>query len=533
MGIGYADRDKDSFWDLDLLLPQRKKASPMQPFASSVRTAEVGDAADASPSVSREELRLTTPPADENAETSEYTPPSNRLLLRVRITRRRSEYNFYGQFCRDAEKYLGVEGEVCPFAPFFSYIPQYSQLTQEQRAYYFYWRSALRRGEYLQTEESYFYLYVYEIINLPHLIRPEDGIVMLCKAWQAYRDRFPRIDKYMTEWVCDYCLVHGLSCPQELVRPFLTKILPFAGLREFYLGGICDFTPSGVETALAFFSDYRWQDSRYAEPHRALYETHIARAVAPVLERLFADSKLFQRAARSRKAHDAFCGSLCAHNIKCRIEAEYYALNDIASVREGATAAVKYAENKLRALLAVKSRLAVPPLDEGLRAMIDAYFARMGERIVPQAVQARPAYEKLYDAPTKGIDFARAASIEQQSWDTVKILVPEEEQHAAPSPFFTETKPKNEADRALLTDPAPDNAQLLTAAEGQYLSFLLKGDRAGVRSLLASLSAMEEELAEAINEKAAERLGDIVLEPCEEGYRLIEDYTEEVSLWIP
>ena len=165
MGIGYADNDKDSFWDLDLLLPRKKNTAPMKPFASSVKTVEVCETAEHPPAIPKEELRLTTPPATQEGEIREYSPSGNRLLLQVRITRRRSEYNFYGQFCRDAERYLTVEGEPCPFAPFFSYIPQYTQLTAEQRAYYFYWRSALRRGEYLQTEESYFYLYVYFNLN--------------------------------------------------------------------------------------------------------------------------------------------------------------------------------------------------------------------------------------------------------------------------------------------------------------------------------------------------------------------------------
>jgi hypothetical protein len=473
---------------------------------------------------------LTTPPAGEQGSVSSYVPQGNRLLLQVHITRRHSEYSFYGQFCRDAERYLSVEGEPCPFAPFFSYIPQYAQLTAAQRAYYFYWRSALRRSEYLKTEESYFYLYVYEIINLPHLIAPKDGVVMLCKAWQAYRESFARIDKYMTEWVCDYCLVHGLACPEEHIRPFLTKILPFASLREFYLGGMGDFTPRGVETTLSFFSDYRWQDSRYAEANRALYETHITGAVTPVLERLFADSRLLRDAARSRKAHDAFCGSLCAHNIKCRIEVEYYALQDIASVREGATAAVKYAENKLRTLLAVKSRLAVPPLREELRGMIDSYFARMGDRILPRKEQEQPAYERLYDAPTKGVDYARAIRIEEQSWDTTKILVPEGDMlEIAPA---AKTEEKIKADLDLPANIATNDTLPFSETERLYLSCLLVADRAAVRQLLAKDALLEDELADGINEKASEKMGDVVLEPADEGYAIIEDYTEEVSQWI-
>lgn len=66
----------------------------------------------------------------------------------------------------------------------------------------------------------------------------------------------------------------------------------------------------------------------------------------------------------------------------------------------------------------------------------------------------------------------------------------------------------------------------------QYLRLLLADDHTALRAFLAGLSALEEELAAGINEKALERLGDVVLEPGADGYCLIEDYTEEVTQWI-
>lgn len=554
----------DRFWDLDALLPKRKAPLAMKPFAAPPQPVEISaegevsvEEAKSSPAAAEDSLRISTPPIAPmagDAEVFEYTPTGNRLLQRVRITRRKAEYNFYGQFCRDAEKYLATEGEPCPFAPFFSYIPQYAQLTEAQRAYYFYWRTALRHGEYLRTEESYFYLYVYEIINLPDIIPPNNGIKLLCQAWAAYREALPRIDKFMAQWVSDYCLVHALPCPEEYLRPFLAKILPLADLREFYLGGMGDFSPRGVGVALAFFSNYRWQDSRYAAAHRELFEKHIIAAVTPVIRRLFADAGLFE-AACSRKAHDAFCGSLCAYHVRCRIEVFYYAINDVASLREGVTAAVKYAENKLRALLAVKSRLSSVSLEPIWRAMIDDYFAAASPQIAPATTAEKPAYEQLYDAKTKGVDFLRALQIEQSSWATTKILTEEEDEPEIKEE--TVSQRKNTADATLADgdavygtaadSPQADSSAARAAAENDtgetnadapqeremtYLSCLLRHDRDGIRALLASFSGMEDELAESINEKALAQWGDIVLTPGEEGYQLIEDYEQEVSEWI-
>lgn len=561
MGLINRDDEKDQFWDLDALIQKRNTSATMKSFASSIQPVEtVSEAAEPPERKAQDALRITASPAAsasaQETEVREYKPIGNRLLQRVRITRRKADYNFYGQFCRDAEKYLLVEGEECSFAPFFSYIPQYAQLTEAQRSYYFYWRTAMRRGEYLKTEESYFYLYVYEIINLPNIIMPNDGIKLLCEAWAAYREAFPRIDKFMTQWVCDYCLVHALPCPEEYLRPFLAKILPLADLREFYLGGMGDFSPRGVETALAFFSNYRWQDSRYAAAHRELFEKHMIAAVTPVLQRLLADAGLFE-ATCSHKGHGAFCGSLCAYHVKCHIDVFYYALNDVASLREKVTAAVKYAENKLRAVLAVKSRLAAAPLEPSWCAMIDDYFAASASQIAPVPKAEKPAYEQLYDAKTKGVDFLRASQIEQSSWATTKILTEEKEEPKAEEK--TVFQQKNGADSGLADSNAAysaaasspktgvaeidgstanaaendkTNADTPQEREGTYLSCLLRHDRNGIRALLASFSGMEEELAESINEKALAQWGDIVLVPGEDGYQLIEDYEQEVSEWI-
>lgn len=544
------DEEKDSFWDLSALLPRRRQDTPLRSFARRVETSDVTAEKKEGERENYGQQSQLTMLADESGseQAQEYCPAGNNLMLKVRILRRQSAYNFYGQFRRDAIRYLKEEGHPCPAVSFFSYIPQYAQLSEAQRAFYFYWRSCVRRGEYPGCDESYFYLYVYEIINLPDYIPPEDGILQLCAVWKAYRARFPRIDKYMVEWVCDYCLVHGLSCPSEEVRPFLRDILPLASLREFYLGALGDLTPDGVQTALAFFCDYRWQDSRYATgEYAALFAKHIPGSVTPVLSSLFQDARLFSGgSARSHRAHDAFCGSLCAHNIKCRIEVTYLALSDVSTLRSSVTAAVKYAENRLRACLSVKSRLSVPPLALRYREEIDRYFARLSDHLHPK--DPPPAYEKLYDAPSHGTDFSAASRIEQTSWTTTRLLVSEEEEPTQPlrnMPFahVEQVNHPLSEEQLLISDSIEETKPMpsaqdctgiygLDATELEYLRLLLAGERGRIRALLAAEGRLEDELMERINEKTVVGYGDIVLESAEDGYRIIADYEEEVSAWI-
>lgn len=523
--------EKDEFWDLSSLMPKKQPAAPASRFATRVATAEVTAAHGDAPTRAPEESRLTAASAAGEAEVREYTPKENGLILSVRIIGRASDYNFYGQFRRDAIRFLNEEGQECEYTPFFSYIPQYTQLNAAQKAYYLYWRGEAKRGNFLRCDESYFYLFAYEIINLPDYIPPKDGIDMLCRMWAAYRKKFPRTDKYMVEWVTDYCLIHELPCPTEHIRPFLCEILPLASFKEFYLGSLGELTKEGLETALAFFSDYNFRESRYAKgEHAARLEECILGAVSPVLRELFADAHLMRESStRSHRAHEAFCGSLCAHNVKRRIELTYFAAADVSAFRTSLTAAVKYAENKFRAALSIKSRLSVASLDTRYRELIDAYFYTKREVLVPQKPkEAPPAYEKLYDAPTRGTDLAAAREIELRSWATTRILVSEEEDDEVFVPAPEPTAPAAQESGAQ-ADAAPFG---MTKGELAYLAALLDGRRDEVRRMLSSSALLEDEMAASVNEKVLAEFGDVVLEADENGYRIIPDYEEEVSLWI-
>ena len=524
--------DKDAFWDLSSLLPARKRTEEKKRFATSITPTPVNASGEGTASIPKEELRLTAR-SEENCEVSEYQPEGNNLIRNVRVIRRISDYNFYDRFRRDAVKYLGEERiEEVPFVPFFSYIPQYAQLSEAQKEYYFYWRSAVRRGEYPRTEESYYFLYIYEIINLPEYISPEQGVDLLISVWAGYRKALPRIDKYMAEWFADYCLVHRINGPFEGLRPFLAKILPHATMKEFYLGAMGDYTPRGIDTALAFFSDYRWRDSRYAAGENyPLFETHIFASLAPVVEYLFTRERFFvKEASRTICRRDAFCGSLCAHNVRCRLQVTYHTVQDVAFLRTCLTAAVKYVENKLRSLLAVKSRLSVnlPLLD--VKEMIDRYFDAVAHKIrAPKTVSPPPEYEKLYDRPKTAPSFQNATEIERSSWDTTYALVTEEELE------MIKSAEKNKAETGTLKKLPNQLIQgepFLTEEELAYLRAVLEENRANVRALLTRTGRLEDELAATINEKSMERIGDVALLEGEDGYQPIEDYREEMSEWI-
>ena len=591
--------EKDEFWDLGKLVPKRK--STLSPFATTpvVRDfhapvpeekrgaaekrydTEKRDAAekrydtekrdaikkrDAEARASSER-KLSFEGMRGVSETEDKTYyPKNSLILSVTIKKPIEKDDFYDSFRKAAILYYDCPGTKSPFVQFYSYMPQYSQLTKPQKDYYFYWRSELRRGNYIKTDYSYLYLYVYEIINLPDIIEPKIGIDLLCKLWKAYRADLPRIDLYFSMWVRDYCLVHELECPFSELQDFIFDIIRVSDFKEYYFGDLGNTTRSGVWTMLAYLSDYDWHRGFYsvvgkdadnseqkekAEIYKSLLEGAMRRILPSVWDLCLKETDSGDFAVMSKSA---FQNTLCTHSVKCRLLIEYYPLADSSAIREGITAAVRYTENKLRALFGVKSRIMVKDIPAAYRDLIDRYFAELiskTERSVKQ--RNMPEYEKLYDAPREKLSFEGAEEIERQSWDITLRLCDTEDyiEYASPvaaDPSYTEhesTEPPfapdetaelntaqiSESDETPEASGAPDtydgaDSYGLSADEIAYIASLCSG------APLYSGDIPEESMVERINEAFSDGFGDIIIEPTGSGYEIIEDYKEDVTEWL-
>ncbi len=445
-------------------------------------------------------------PAVQNADTPpaglEGGYPSGGLILNVTVLPWPQRYNYYQRFCLDAERFFALRGNPCPSVPYFSYTPQYAQLTHEQLSFYLYFREAARAGTPLSSVPfSYVLLYIYEIINLPRRIAPEDGAAALAALWLFYREEHPILDKYMTEWMCDYCLSRGVALPSTLL-PLLPVILKRASLKEFYLSALlseCD-GEIPVEALLLSASDYNYRLSKYYGENRDLFDARIPAAVGQALS-LLGLAPDPAAMGRVKVERDAFCGSLCAQTVKSRILVEYAAFGRSYAFRRVVTAAAKLAENALRRELKIRPRLKVPEADEALLAAMAAIFPRRG-----RAAEVDLSYERLYDAPAEGLDYALARRLEGEQ----SFVVEDEPPVAAPPSFPGEAGgavPYREALSALLS-----GEDLVSYAR-----------RAG---LLPAI------VAGALNDYAADALGDAILVPQGDGFALIDDYKEEIRTWL-
>ena len=116
-----------------------------------------------------------------------------------------------GRFVDAARRFADRVETEAEFEPFTQYFPEYADMTEAQQRWYFFWRSRYRQGERLETDLSYIYLHVYEIINLVGVDSPEAAAHYLSSLWRHYRAEQPSLDKHLPDWIADLIALHDLA----------------------------------------------------------------------------------------------------------------------------------------------------------------------------------------------------------------------------------------------------------------------------------------------------------------------------------
>ena len=554
-------RELDEFWDISSLVVKPKKATPRPAQRADTSTAEIQlDApiystqqaqtvADSALTLHRSEEHRSAPEksAENTPEPQAITyTPAHPLIEQVTLHSWKNSFPYYERFCRMAQAYYSKSGTPTEHVPFFSYMPQYDQMNRSQTEWYLYLRDCIRRGEYPNTDYSYLFLLVFEIINLPDVIPPQNGLQMMFDLWRNYHHRHPVLNRYLCEWICDYCLIHQLQIPQNQPLEEIDFLVQEAQLREFYVNAGDAAVESDAAIYLRCCSNYDYKKSKVyrGDPaHAQVMDHHIPLALRAVLSTVTPENRLFERIQMqsSTATRDAFVGALCSYRIKKKIELRYRSFSRSHELRFFITDVVKYSENKLRAILGLKSRLSIYALPEIAKKALDAYFSEAFPKThAKRAEESRPEYEKLYDSPAIAMSPEEAARIEESSWQTTRQLVEafEEQDGTTPSPevaSIDETSlPTADAFSSEETKQSTvDNSNCWLQSKAYWKDFLqlaLREDTAGQRRYCHEIGKMPESIADEINEAALDATGDIVLEQNDAGaFSVIEDYAQEIA----
>ena len=529
----------DAFWDIEDMLPKRavKASAPRVPADTSAAEIVLD-----TPNAKTDDI-LIPPKTERNegkseaaAAVREYRKEGG-LIQSVKISPWPTVFGFYEKFKKDALRNFERTHEPCEYVYFFSYMPQYEQMTVSQMAYYLYWRGEVRKNIYLKTDINYLFLYAYEIINLPEKVPPKEGAVLLSRLWGAYREDFRYLDKYLGEWLCDYCLVHNAEPDWTVLEIFADEIAAKVSLPEFYLkNGVLPF---GM---IAAISAYDYKKSKYYEPNRALYDEHIPAAMEYAANRVIMQNKEYYGIVPMRANRDSFSGAIACNSMKFKIEIMRCALRKSAArsshdLKTIFANMIKLCENQVRAAVGIKSRFSPTGVDDRLKAEILSYFdGKLPNRNIKKTKQEleEEAYMALYEPKQNGpADISRALAIEKEAWDTAALLTTEDEDDIAtetltPPSDISESTPKENALSFDFSEDFPSGdfdfiRESLSDEQRKALAEALKGS---FSVYCRSIGKMAENMRGEINEIAMAFIGDMLIE---EDFSVIEDYTEDVQ----
>lgn len=451
----------------------------------------------------------------------------------ISISFRTAEQSFVEQ----AQKLSTKTVSQASFTPFMAYWPTYGSMTGSQSQWYFYWRGKVRWGEYPQTDLSYIFLYVYELINLVGCRSPLEGYQKLMGVWRAYRAAFPKLDRYLADWVSDFVLVHGLDIPIEEISNLSGCPVGQHDLDCLLLMKFAE-KPLRIEVPLlSQAANYDIARSKfYQSMHLSICNEYIPKAVALVdafLEKQQGSRiiEMFHPGSVQRERY-LFQSALYAGEPRT-VKVNAVSLSTHSPLRDFLAQVIRHTENKLREIKSHPGKLRGIELEEELCRLIDAYMERA--LLKKQEVQ-----------PNITIDAEKLARAAAEAEQTQRLLMAgqTEEQLDAPAPDLIKELAEVAVAATVPARPHGTPEGLLTdlALVAELLSKLDDSERRLVNMLLQhgwemEVSALQailpdcstEDIVNRINKKALRILGSVLIVQESGLYLIDEDYRDELA----
>ena len=531
----------DDFWDLSSLVP---KKSPIRTPSARVDSVELrSDAPAKREGAPTEEStvikRYINPLHNENKKirresyvSSETYYPENSLLHEVTIRKKKSEYDLYTEFYEDALRYKDVVGSPCDAVPYYSYVPQYNQLSAEQLSYYFWWRTCFREGKDIEADYSYVLLFVFELLNLGAAQDVRVAQRELSEVWNRYHKKFAALAAKLALWICDFSLLHRLPAPEN-IQHSAGKYAP--SLKEFYLHMPRGDYEACARSLIKYGTEYDYRQSKFASgDNLAIFDKHIFGAVLVAVKFFSEGGVMLSKLSSedSKLVRNTYDGALCVTKERYELEVKYCSFSRSNELRYLMADIVKYAENKIRTYIGVKSKLTVYSVSTELQRAIDAYFEQtlFSKPKLTSKKEERHDYDVLYDLPKTALSLEKAKQIENDSWGVTKDLISafEAEELAPDEPAVTVEEIPLEA---ISTAEVSDGEKPLRVQLGEYLPFveaLLCGNLSECATIASQMGKLIDSVVDAINEIAVEIIGDMLIEEGDDGFTVIEDYREMI-----
>lgn len=107
------------------------------------------------------------------------------------------------EFGRDSLKYATKRGKKCEHVPLMTYYTQFRDLNGPQKNWYFYWREQFLNHTYLDTDLSYIYLFIYELLNYTFHQNVAFNLSVLERLLNHYVEQYPNLRFNLHNWIND------------------------------------------------------------------------------------------------------------------------------------------------------------------------------------------------------------------------------------------------------------------------------------------------------------------------------------------
>ena len=571
------DNNKDDFWNLDEYVKKPIQHTQKKQFSPSATSpVEISSDNAASRTTTFTDIPINSEKNDDGKITrfipphkkavsakkhtvSEYFP-DNPLIKSIKIVSKNENDKIFVEtnlFIRERNAILSRKAQPCEHVSFYSFAPRYSQMSRAQLNWYVWWRENARNGIFLETDESYIILFAYELAATGENEDKEKALSLLCSLFSENginNSRNPFYKLIIRDIIQDFCILHGFKAPISDLSDNLKLLLTNASIPEFFIDLSADQAKITVQKLFLSLSMYDYRRSKYYSPENAeLFNTALNGAISAVFGNEESYNSIISFAngvyGSVTLEHKLFTRMVNIVNKSVSAEITYF---QITNIQGAITDAVRYAENKLREHMGLKNKLNVFSVSPSVRSAIDAYFQAnyppmslpdRRRRSEKQKEEEFHEYDRFYDVPKTEISPEKALEIEQDSWQTTKILTEAFADDGIKEPI-TEI-PSYESSKQVIAPQFDDtiiaHPQEIRTDAGYYAQISESiGKIADFITLCKNSTLIEQrrfasdnnlsldELADRINEAAVEIMGDILIEDSGDGYRIIDDYKDLV-----
>jgi hypothetical protein len=449
------------------------------------------------------------------------------------------------KFVQDAKKAVNHRGTAVAHVPFMCYWPTYDSMTSSQLKWYFYWRSMVRDEKYPDSDLSYIFVFIYELINNVGVKDAKDGYEQLKRVWLNYRDRQPKLDNYLIDWIFDYALINKYPAdPMEFLREAVKmNAIPRYSDIDLVLPGY--ITGSLVELPLILIdsiSNYRILRSKFFnEGYQSVVEEFVPRSLDEV-NRHMAEKfgtgifGLFKPKNHSPVERYPYQSALYSGRLgKIRI-GNIVSYSQHAPLRDFIASTVKHTENRLREANNFKGRLRGYNIEPEIQTIID--------NLIPSAPSKTvPVYPPKHEIV---IDFSRVQTLIKQSDQVLQMLQTGEEKGSEKSVehliLESVTSQHERVEKITRPEGTPDH--LLTDLDSVHeVLTRLDNDEKGLIKVLmrhgweVEASVLSEKLpgkliefmVDRVNSLSLEILGDLLIVAENQTKVVAEDFRDELE----